>query len=418
MKTVDPELMRAINRFHVMDAIRRVGPIARVEICARTQLSATTVSAITATLLDDGLIVPRHLGDVRDPGRDHSRDLGRDNGRGRPRVMLELNPHAAFVVGVKLAPGQITVAATDFRADTLASLAMPIRISRQPSSVIADLVEDGVRRCVADAGLAIEAVAGLCVGLPGRVERNTGICRSSPIFGEADVPFAAALLERLGVPTVIESDVSLVTMAENWFGEARGLDDFLVVSVEHRLGLGIMHRGELFRGANGLGPDLDGLLVSLPAAGGAAPTRLGSVASEAAILGHAQAILAGTDHAAAFRSGRGMATVVARAQAGDARILAILRAAGEALGFAVANLILLFAPSKIVLAGEAMNAGGSLLDPLRARVAALAQPGTAHATDIAVHPWSDDSWARGAAALTLRELYGAPWNTTGPAEPR
>lgn len=410
MKTVDPELMRAINRFHVMDAIRRVGPIARVEICARTQLSATTVSAITATLLDDGLIVPRHLGGMR--------DLCRDNGRGRPRVMLELNPQAAFVVGVKLAPGQITIAATDFRADTLASLTMPIRISRQPSSVIADLVEDGVRRCVADAGLAIEAVAGLCVGLPGRVERNTGICRSSSIFGEADVPFAAALLERLGVPTVIETDVNLVTMAENWFGEARGLDDFLVVSVEHTLGLGIMHGGELLRGAYGLGSDLDGLLVSLPATAGAAQTRLGSVASEAAILGHAQAVLEGTEHAAAFRSGRGMAAVVARAQAGDARILAILRAAGEALGFAVANLILLFAPSKIVLAGEAVNAGPALLDPLRASVATLAQPGTAHVTDITVHPWSNNSWARGAAALTLRELYGAPWNTTGPAEPR
>ena len=38
MKTADPEFMRAINRFHVMDAIRRFGPIARVEICERTEL--------------------------------------------------------------------------------------------------------------------------------------------------------------------------------------------------------------------------------------------------------------------------------------------------------------------------------------------------------------------------------------------
>jgi len=57
MKTADPELMRAINRFHVMDAIRRFGPIARVEISDRTELSATTVSAITGALLDDGLII-------------------------------------------------------------------------------------------------------------------------------------------------------------------------------------------------------------------------------------------------------------------------------------------------------------------------------------------------------------------------
>jgi predicted NBD/HSP70 family sugar kinase len=406
MKTADPELMRAINRFHVMDAIRRAGPLARVEICALTELSATTVSAITAALLEDGLIVPRPVGFVRDGER--------DPGRGRPRVMLELNPHAASVVGVKLAPGQITVAVTDFRADPLASLALPIRISRQPAAVIADLVEDGVRRCIADAGLAVEQVAGLCVGLPGRVERATGLCRSSPIFGSADIRFAEALQQRLGIPTAIEPDVNLVTMAESWFGEARGLDDFLVVSIEHGLGLGLMHRGELFRGVNGLGLDLGGLLVSAPRAGVPA-VRLGAVASEAAILAEAQPALAAAERAGAVRTGRGMAAVVARAQAGDAAIAAILRRVGEALGFAVANLITLLAPAKVVLAGEAMNAGPALLDPLRATVAALLPAELAGLTDIVAHRWTDDSWARGAAALTLRELYGAPWGTTGPA---
>jgi predicted NBD/HSP70 family sugar kinase len=399
MKTADPELMRAINRFHVMDAIRRDGPISRVEICGRTQLSPTTVSAITAALLEDGLIVPRHVNDTRDAAR------------GRPRVMLELNPDAAFVVGAKLTPDQITVTTTDFRADPLASIVVPVRLGRQPVSVIADLVEDGVRRCVAEAGRVVDRAAGLCVGLPGRVEHDSGICRASPIFGAPDVRLAAELQARLGVPTTIESDVTLVTMAEHWFGRARGLDDFLVVSVEHELGLGIMHRGEIFRGRLGLGPDLGGVVVNMAGA----PVPLGAVASEAAILARAQTVLADTPYAPWFRTGRGMAAVVAAAQAGDARILAILDEAGEALGFAVANLIALFAPATIVLAGEATAAGPALLDRLHLTLARVQPPGSEGATEIMVHQWSDDSWARGAAALTLRELYGAPWNTTGPA---
>src|SRR5271166_3751293 len=126
MKTADPELMRAINRFHVMDAIRRFGPVSRVEISEFTELSPTTVSAITAALLDDRLIVPLQIGAVRDAGR------------GRPRVMLKLNPDAAHVVGVKLAPDQIMVAVTNFCADILSSLLLPIRIDRQTASVIAD----------------------------------------------------------------------------------------------------------------------------------------------------------------------------------------------------------------------------------------------------------------------------------------
>ena len=401
MKTADPELMRAINRFHVMDAIRRYGPIARVEISRRTELSPTTVSAITAALLEDGLIIPRQMGDLRDAAR------------GRPRVLLELNPDAARVVGVKLASDRITVAVTNFRADLLAHLTLPIRISRQSAAVIADLVEDGVRQCVADAEVLLEDIRGVCVGLPGVVEHSTGLCRQSAIFTECDVPFAAELSQRLGLPVSIDSDVNLVTLAEAWFGEARGMDDFLVVSIERGLGLGIMHKGELFRGAGGLSPDLGDLLVRPP--GQTNGIRLADVASESAMIAEARAILTGKDDDRAFQAGRGMARIIALAQAGDDRMIGLLAGAGEALGFAIANLITLFAPPKVILAGEALDAGSPLLTPLRETVGALVPASLAHVAEIVVHRWTDEIWARGAAAMTLQALYGAPWNTTGPA---
>ena len=56
----------------------------------------------------------------------------------------------------------------------------------------------------------------------------------------------------VALPVSIDTDVNLITLAEHWFGEVKGLEDFLVVSIENNLGLGIMHNGELFRGANGL----------------------------------------------------------------------------------------------------------------------------------------------------------------------
>ena len=380
MKTADPEFMRAINRFHVMDAIRRHGPISRVEIAERTDLSPPTVSAITAALIEDELIVPRSLGAIRDATR------------GRPRVMLELNPDAAYVVGVKLAPDQITVAATDFRADVLNTLSMPIRIDRQPVSVIADLVEDGVRRCIADAGLTIAAINGVCVGLPGVVERGSGVCRQSLIFRERDVPFGAELSARLGVAVTVDSDVNLVTLAEHWFGHGRGLDDFLVVSVEHNLGLGIMHNGELFRGANGLSPDLGDFLVR-QSDGQNTPARLEAIIIDAMTP-------RGQDE-----PGAGMTF-----SDDDA-----VQAAGDALGFAIASIITLFAPPKVILAGAALSAGERLLQPLYAAVRKYTPPSLADVSEIVIHDWGDDIWARGAAAMTLRELYGAPWSATGPA---
>jgi hypothetical protein len=274
MKTADPELMRAINRFHIMDAIRRLGPISRVEISEQTELSPTTVSAITAALLEDGLIVPRHLGPAP------------DQLRGRPRVMLELNPGAASVCGAKLAPNQITVAVTNFQADILNSVSVPIRVDRQPANVILDLVEDAVRRCIEDAHLSIGDISGLCVGIPGVIERSSGICRYSPLFRERDLRFSDDLQARLDIPVTVDSDVSLITQAEHWFGHGRGLSDFLVVSIEHTLGLGVIHGGELFRGANGLSPDLGDLVVAPlgDCYNGSPPSRLSAIASTTSIL--------------------------------------------------------------------------------------------------------------------------------------
>ena len=400
MKTADPELMRAINRLAVMDTIRRRGPIARIEISELTELSATTVSAITAALLEDGLIAPHQVGGLRDAAR------------GRPRVLLELNPDAAFAVGVKLVSSAITIALTNFRADVMRSLTLPVRIDRQPSTVIADLVEDGVRRCAADAGLPVERIGGVCIGIPGVVERAAGSVRQSPIFTERDVPFAEALRRRLDVPVSIDSDVNLVTLAEHWFGQSRGLADFLVVSVEANLGLGIMHNGELFRGANGLSPDLGDLVVRPPANG--AISRLGAVASEAAILAEAKALMG--DGARSLPSGgAGLDKLLALAGKGDERVDALLGDAGAALGFAIANLIVLFAPPKVILTGAVLDAQTPLLSALRERVAALLPASLADVSDIVVHRFDDEMWARGAAAMTLRDLYGAPWGTTGPA---
>ena len=52
-------------------------------------------------------------------------------------------------------------AVTDFKADVVHSVTLPIRAARQAVDVIADVIEDGVRRCVGDAGLPIHAISGI-----------------------------------------------------------------------------------------------------------------------------------------------------------------------------------------------------------------------------------------------------------------
>ena len=66
-----------------------------------------------------------------------------------------------------------------------------------------------------------------------------------------------------------------------------------------------------------------------------------------------------------------MAQLLQRAAAGDKRCTRVLAAAGEALGFAVANLITLFAPPKVIISGRAMATSDHFIEPLRKTVAHL-----------------------------------------------
>jgi predicted NBD/HSP70 family sugar kinase len=398
MKTADPELMRAINRFNVLDTIRRHGPISRVEISERSELSTTTVSAITASLLDDGLILTRHEGDIRNAAA-----------RGRPRVMLELNPDAARVVGAKIAGNRMVFVVTDFRGEVLSHLTLPIRVDRQPIAVITDLIEDGVRRCVVDAGLSLDDVDSICIGLPGVVEHRTGQVRSSPIFRETDVDFAGEMTSRLNVATIVESDAHAITLAHHWFGRARDLDDMVLVALEQTLGLGVLHGGQLFRGAGGLSHNLGDLVLGF---GLQETVRLSALAGETAILG-AQPMEG--RFAEAVRLGRGMAHAQAMIAAEDNTLIAAATRAGEAIGLAVANIVTLFGPPRVIIVGSSLSLGAVFVDSLRDAYQRAIPPSIRTVAELVFDDSADETWAQGAAVVALCELYESPWGTTGPA---
>lgn len=390
--------MRAINRFHVLDTIRRRGPISRVEIGERTVLSATTVSAITASLLDDGLISVRHEGDLRSA-----------NGRGRPRVMLTLNPEAARVVGAKIASNRLIFVVTNFRGDVLAQLVLPVRVDRLPIEVIVDLVEDGVRRCVLDAGLALDEIKAVALSLSGIIEHGSGRVRRSQVLRESNVSLTEAIGKRLMRDTIVESDANAITMGEHWFGHGRDLDDFVVVTLEDSLGLGVMHGGQLFRGAQELSLTLGDMIMG---AGGDNAIKLSDLAGEQAILGGNHADPHMRD---AIRLGHGMARVRGRIEEGDTALRAAAERAGASLGIAIANLVSLFAPPRVILVGSSLALGECLLDPLRHSFAQALPPSLDNVAEIVIDEVGDALWARGAAAVALGELYGSPWGTTGPA---
>ena len=79
----------------------------------------------------------------------------------------------------------------------------------------------------------------------------------------------------------------------------------------------------------------------------------------------------------------------------------VFQRAGRQLGRAIGNLFATLNPPTIIVTGAGVRAGAIMLDPMREEALKLQLSGNQFDTEIIIHRWGDDVWARGAAALVL-----------------
>ena len=105
---------------------------------------------------------------------------------------------------------------------------------------------------------------GAVVGVPGVVDPIDGsVSLASNALGIEGARLAGKLMDALGLPVQLENDINLAALGEQWRGVARGVDDFLFLSIGTGMGAGLVLRGELHRGRNGAAGELDYAFVGV-----------------------------------------------------------------------------------------------------------------------------------------------------------
>ena len=409
----DRQLMVDMNRNLVLNVLR-TGAASRADVVRTTGLSPTTVSAIVSELVESGLI--NEVGEGKSSG-------------GRPPLLLRIDDERNYIVGLKVTRFDISIAVTDLRAEVLHSELVelnglgaaepsghPFGSSRatevDPAAVLDQLcvaTADAVRK----AGVGLDQVVGIGIGLAGLVEAGTGICRYSPAFGWRNVAVAGPVAQRLGRPVLVDNDVNTLTVAEQWFGRGHGVDDFVVVTVGVGVGAGIVIDGKLCRGSRGAA----GEIGHLPVGGSTVRCRCGqrgcleALSSDQAVLRYIDEALQRGETSSVARpdtSPLTMNEVRDAAESGDSVAAKALEKAGHALGVGIATLVNLLNPRLVILSGE-----GALAGPLRSDAAFAAMQERTFAdldrdVEFVVDSADDVSWARGAACIVLGELFSAP----------
>jgi glucokinase-like ROK family protein len=393
-------LIRAINSSHVLNAIKNYGLVGRAEIARRTGLSPATVTAITARLISQNLVLEKSAG---------------DSSGGRPPILLAINPRGRYVVGIKLTEDHAVCALTDLEASVIAKSSTALS-EHDPAGVVDDLVQM-VNTLIRQQGLPKKQLLGVGVGLAGVVDADQGVLRQSPIYGWKDVPLRLMLQSKLRVPVYIENDVNTLTMTEKWFGHGQGLDHFLTVTVGRGVGLGIVVNGQFYRGHAGGAGELGHIVIDpdgpLCACGkrGCLETYVGDpglvrMAQEAGLGGKKSSLV------------EDVSELLALAQNGNKTAQEIFAQSGRILGRGIANLINLFNPKNIIISGEGTRSGDLLFGPMKESIRQNTMPGLFDPDTVQIAPWGDDAWARGAAGLVLREVFESPIHKRAPvAEP-
>lgn len=242
-----PRLLKQLNERAVLEAIRLGAPISRAEIARRSGISKPTVSLALRALLEAGLVreTDPH------PGRPHY-----------GAVFFEPVPEAALVLGLDIGARFLRGAICDLEGRIRARQDVEFRGAGVEATLtlIAELRDSLLESAVQPP----ERLDGAVLGLPGVVDEASGrVSLATNVPGLEGRAFGVEVERLLGAPVRLENDINLAALGEQWRGVARGVADFLFLSIGTGMGAGLVLRGELHRGRNGAAGELDYALVGL-----------------------------------------------------------------------------------------------------------------------------------------------------------
>ena len=174
-------------------------------------------------------------------------------------------------------------------------------------------------------------------------------------------PLAAWIAEAVGAPCRLTNDANAAALGEGLFGAARGLRDYLFVTLGTGLGSGIVANGEMVYGHDGFAAELGHVIVA-PGGRLCGCGRRGCLEQYASATGLVRTYRELAPDAPADLDAH---HVFQRAEAGEAAAEAAFERMAETLGLALANSVAYTEPAAIFLAGGVAAAGERLFEPVR-----------------------------------------------------
>ncbi|MFI5693157.1 ROK family protein [Kribbella sp. NPDC051586] len=343
--TATPTMLRRVNAGKVLGVLTGARVMTGTSLIEATGLTRATVHAVCNDLISMGWVVEL------DPGR---------TSVGRPSRRFEYNNHAGYVLGIDIGAAKTTVLVSDLRGETVAKAGRSAAGVKTPAERTG-IVHETVLEALASAGVSNEQVLVAGVGVAAPVDRDGNILVDDEFWRRFDADLSKRLTELHGWPVLLENDANLATLGEHWRGEARNVDDLVVLLAGERFGSGLMDSGRLLHGSRGGA----GEMVFLKLIEGVGDTHgIARIARENGTAAVADPAVETSLRELAEGGEVTAEQVFSAAAGGDEVALGILEDIAARTARVIATLGILFNPELIVIGGAVAEAAAALLPDL------------------------------------------------------
>ncbi len=317
-----------------------------------------------------------------------------------------------LVVGVDFGGTRIKIALVDARGHIRHRTGIDVRRS-WPKETLLKVLAGTIEEFLSCHAVSRKDLLGIGIGFPGLVDYPRGwVQHLVNVRGFRHVPAASLLRKKLKLPVFIDNDVNLMALGEATYGAARGFSQVVCITLGTGVGGGIILNGELYRGASFSA----GEIGHVPVSRGGPLCACGNRGCFEAYVGNRTIV-----RKAKRRIRAGERSIVRRlvdgkldritpeilsraARKGDRLSLSIWKEAGEWIGVALAGIVNVHNPERIVIGGGVADAGEFLFRPIRQslRRHALAWP-LSHLSVVRAK-LGNDAGMIGASVLVRRSL--------------
>ncbi|MDD2995396.1 MAG: ROK family protein [Paludibacter sp.] len=275
-----------------------------------------------------------------------------------------------YVIGMDMGGTNTVFGVVDARGNVISKSAIKTGTHTDVNLYIQDLYDEMIK--LIDAAGGVEKFKGIGVGAPNGNYYTGNIEFAPNLPWKGVIPFAKLMAEKFGIPAALTNDANAAAIGEMTYGVARGMKNFIMITLGTGVGSGIVIDGKLVYGHDGFAGELGhttAIRENGRVCGCGKKGCLETYCSATGVARSAREILASSTQESLLRNipieSITSKDVFEAAMEGDEIAKDIFAFTGKILGQSLADFVAFSAPEAIVLFGGLSKAGDLIMNPIR-----------------------------------------------------